>query len=119
MRVEQLYPFPKKSLHEQLGRFPNAEVIWCQEESENMGAWTFIDRRLEGVMVDLNMTPNRPRYVGRSDSAAPATGLLKRHLQEQAKLVDEALTLPPKAKARRTPAKKAPARKPATRRKTK
>ena len=102
MRVEQLYPFPKKALTEELGRFRKAEVVWCQEEPENMGAWTFIDRRLEAIMIEHGMNPDRPRYVGRADAAAPATGLMQRHLQEQAKLVDDALTVPPKSKTRKT-----------------
>lgn len=102
MRLEQLYPFPKKALTEELGRFPKAEVLWCQEEPANMGAWTFIDRRLEAIMIEHGMTPDRPRYVGRPEAAAPATGIMARHMEEQAKLVDEALTLPPKPKARRT-----------------
>ena len=98
MRVEQLYPFPKKALTEELGRFRKAEVVWCQEEPENMGAWTFIDRRLEAIMTEHGMTPDRPRYIGRPAAAAPATGIMQRHLEEQAKLVDEALTLPVKTK---------------------
>jgi len=102
MRVEQLYPFPRRALREELGRFSKAEVVWCQEEPENMGAWTFVDRRLEALMVELGMKPDRPRYVGRSEAAAPATGLMMRHLQEQAKLLDEALTLPDRPKARGT-----------------
>jgi 2-oxoglutarate dehydrogenase E1 component len=85
-----------------LGRFRQAEVIWCQEEPENMGAWTFVDRRLEKLMIELGMSPDRPRYVGRSDAAAPATGLMSRHLQEQSALVDESLTLPTKRKPRKT-----------------
>jgi 2-oxoglutarate dehydrogenase E1 component len=101
MRVEQLYPFPRKALLEELGRFIKADVVWCQEESENMGAWNFIDRRLENVMVELKMPALRPRYVGRPGSAAPATGLMKRHLKEQKALVDEALTLPTKPKTRK------------------
>ena len=106
MRVEQLYPFPRKALTEELGRFKQAEVVWCQEEPENMGAWTFIDRRLEAIMIEHGMSPDRPRYVGRPDAAAPATGIMQRHLEEQAKLVDEALTLPPKPKARRASRKR-------------
>ena len=101
MRVEQLYPFPKKALTEELGRFRQAEIVWCQEEPENMGAWTFIDRRLEAIMTEHGMTPDRPRYIGRPAAAAPATGIMQRHLEEQAKLVDEALTLPLKTKADR------------------
>ncbi len=85
---------------EELGRFARAVVVWCQEESENMGGWTFIDRRLENLMVELKMPALRPRYVGRPASAAPATGLMKRHLQEQKALVEDALTLPAKQKAR-------------------
>ena len=61
-----------------------------------MGAWHFVDRRIEDVLEAIegvDMSASRPRYVGRPDSAASATGLLKRHLVEQAKLVDEALML--------------------------
>jgi len=96
VRVEQLYPFPQRTLTAELSKYPNAEVIWCQEEPRNMGAWHFVDRRIEEVLEaieDVDMRASRPRYVGRPDSAATATGLLKRHLAEQAKLVDEALML--------------------------
>ena len=96
VRVEQLYPFPQRSLTAELIKYPNAEVIWCQEEPRNMGAWHFVDRRIEDVLEAIegvDMSASRPRYVGRPDSAASATGLLKRHLVEQAKLVDEALML--------------------------
>ena len=102
MRVEQLYPFPKKALTEELGRFRQAEVVWCQEEPENMGAWTFIDRRLEAIMIEHGMSPDRPRYIGRAEAAAPATGLMQRHMEEQAMLVDDALTLPLKQIVRRS-----------------
>jgi 2-oxoglutarate dehydrogenase E1 component len=93
IRVEQLYPFPVNSLTLELGRYPNADVVWCQEEPKNMGAWYFVDRRLEGVLAGLKVTARRPLYVGRPESASPATGLLRRHNREQAQLVDEALTV--------------------------
>src|SRR5215472_1120316 len=93
VRVEQLHPFPAKALAESIGRYRNADVIWCQEEPQNMGAWTFIDRRIEQVLVELGAKAKRPRYVGRPEAAATATGLLKRHNAEQAKLVDEALSI--------------------------
>ena len=94
LRLEQLYPFPHSALVTELSRFKkNTEVIWCQEEPENMGAWTFVDRRLEKVMVEIGLKQSRPRYVGRSESASPATGIAKRHQAEQAKLIDEALTI--------------------------
>ena len=93
MRMEQLYPFPKKALVEELSRFKKAEIVWCQEEPENMGAWTFVDRRLEAVLTEIDADHKRPRYVGRPEAASPATGNGARHRREQEQLVDEALTL--------------------------
>jgi 2-oxoglutarate dehydrogenase E1 component len=91
VRLEQLYPFPFKTLAEALRRYPHAEVVWCQEEPQNMGAWSFVDRRIERVLAGLDITAKRPRFVGRNEAASPATGLFKRHQQEQAQLVDDAL----------------------------
>ena len=93
VRVEQLYPFPRISLGDQLKRYPNAEIIWCQEEPANMGSWSYIDRRIENLLEELGGKAKRPVYVGRPEAASPATGLAKRHIAQQAKLVDEALTL--------------------------
>jgi 2-oxoglutarate dehydrogenase E1 component len=93
IRIEQLHPFPSPVLSEVLARYRNADVVWCQEEPQNMGAWTFVDRRLEQVLLNSENIAKRASYVGRPEAASPATGLLKRHLREQAKLVDEALTL--------------------------
>ncbi|HET9148519.1 MAG TPA: 2-oxoglutarate dehydrogenase E1 component [Acetobacteraceae bacterium] len=91
IRLEQLYPFPAKNLKLALEPYRNAEVIWCQEEPENMGAWFFIDRRLEAVLTCLDGKARRPRYVGRRAAASPATGLARTHAAEQAALVAEAL----------------------------
>jgi 2-oxoglutarate dehydrogenase E1 component len=91
IRLEQLYPFPDEPLADELAKYPNAEVVWCQEEPENMGAWYFADRRIENVLVSLKHKAGRPRYVGRHEMAATATGLLRRHNQEQAALVEQAL----------------------------
>jgi 2-oxoglutarate dehydrogenase E1 component len=93
VRIEQLYPFPTISLPKELARYPNAEVVWCQEEPENNGAWCFVDRRIEKVLAELDVTARRPRYVGRPEAASPATGLAKTYAAEQAALVDRALTL--------------------------
>jgi 2-oxoglutarate dehydrogenase E1 component len=93
MRLEQLYPFPRKPLLVELGRFPEAEVIWCQEEPRNMGAWFFVQPEIEAVLERLGAKTRRLRYTGRPPAAAPATGILRRHLKEQAALVDAALTL--------------------------
>jgi len=91
VRIEQLYPFPAKPLAEIAARYPNAEVVWVQEEPENMGAWSFVDRRIEKTLSSLDVKAKRARYVGRPEAAATATGLLKRHVAEQARLVDVAL----------------------------
>ncbi len=95
LRMEQLYPFPRKALLKELARFPQAEIVWCQEEPRNMGAWTFVAPEIESVMEELGLPQKRLRYAGRPVAAAPATGLLRRHNREQAALIDEALTLAP------------------------
>ena len=91
LRLEQLYPFPAVSLAKELARYPRAEVVWCQEEPRNMGAWSFVDRRIEEVLAKLGGPSRRPRYVGRDEAASPATGLHARHVRQQAKLVEDAL----------------------------
>jgi 2-oxoglutarate dehydrogenase E1 component len=93
MRLEQLYPFPYRALGAELSRFPNADVVWCQEEPMNMGAWTFVAPRIEDVLSRIKTRSARPVYAGRSEAASPATGIHSRHVEEQRKLVDEALTL--------------------------
>ncbi|MDH3242437.1 MAG: 2-oxoglutarate dehydrogenase E1 component, partial [Alphaproteobacteria bacterium] len=93
VRLEQIYPFPVNSLTAELERYSNADVVWCQEEPWNMGAWTFVDRRIEDLLRGLNVSANRPGYAGRAEAAATATGLLSRHNREQAALIDEALTV--------------------------
>ncbi|HEY0599518.1 2-oxoglutarate dehydrogenase E1 component [Brevundimonas sp.] len=82
MRLEQFYPWPMKSLMAELGRFPNAELVWCQEEPKNMGGWTFVDPWLELTLEKLNVKSKRARYVGRPASASTAAGLMSRHLKE-------------------------------------
>jgi 2-oxoglutarate dehydrogenase E1 component len=93
VRIEQLYPFPCNSLREVLRRYRNAEIVWCQEEPQNMGAWNFVDRRIEDVLGTLDIAAKRPRFAGRAEAASPATGLFKRHVEEQAQLVVNALTV--------------------------
>jgi 2-oxoglutarate dehydrogenase E1 component len=93
VRMEQLYPFPINSLTAELSRYANADVVWCQEEPWNMGAWSYMDRRIEDLLRHLDIKANRPGYAGRAESAATATGLLRRHNREQEALMDEALTV--------------------------
>ncbi len=91
IRVEELYPFPEKELKKILKPYGKAEFVWCQEEPKNMGAWHFIDRRLESVLMDLKFKHYRPHYIGRPEAASPATGFSKVHSVEQEQLVKEAL----------------------------
>jgi len=91
IRLEQYYPFPHAKLLEVLRPFKEAEVIWCQEEPMNMGAWTFLDRRLEKVLHELGAKQTRPHYIGRPAAAATATGVLSRHIIEQQRLIGQAL----------------------------
>lgn len=95
LRVEQYYPFPEQAIAEMLKPYAHVEdVIWCQEEPENMGAWTFLDRRLEGAMAKAKMkTASRPVYVGRPASASTATGFAKTHAREQDALCKQALNI--------------------------
>ena len=92
LRVEQLYPFPYKALLAELARFPNAEVVWCQEEPRNMGYWTFVEPNIEYVLTKLeDVKANRPRYIGRVPTASTATGIASKHKEQQDALVNEAL----------------------------
>ncbi|MDA7966107.1 2-oxoglutarate dehydrogenase E1 component [Ruegeria sp.] len=93
MRIEQFYPFPAHSLINELERFKGADMIWCQEEPKNQGAWTFIEPNIEWVLTRIGATHTRPRYVGRATSASPATGLASQHKAQQEALVNEALSL--------------------------
>ena len=91
LRVEQLYPFPAKALITELSRFRNAEIVWCQEEPKNMGAWAFIDPYLEWVLAHIDAKHKRVRYAGRPAAASPATGLMSKHLSQLESLLEDAL----------------------------
>ena len=93
LRVEQFYPFPAMSLARELERFKGAEIVWCQEEPKNQGAWSFIEPNLEWVLDSIGATCRRARYVGRAASASPATGLASQHKAQQTALVNDALSL--------------------------
>ena len=93
MRVEQFYPIPVKSLTAELGRFLHADVVWCQEEPRNMGAWSFLEPSIEILLRKIGAKADRPRYVGRPATASTATGLMSQHLAERSAFLGEALTI--------------------------
>jgi len=92
VRIEQLYPFPTEALAVRLKRMTGLEeVIWCQEEPRNNGAWFHVEPYIEDALKLAEKAPMRARYAGRKAAASPATGLAKRHLAEQGALVADAL----------------------------
>jgi 2-oxoglutarate dehydrogenase E1 component len=90
LRLEQLYPFPEGPLGTELERFPNAEIVWVQEEPKNQGAWHFVRQRIE-LLLDKLGNRRRPRYVGRPEYASTAAGLMSRHNAELRELLEQAL----------------------------
>ena len=92
LRVEQLYPFPLKALVKELTRFRKAEIVWCQEEPKNMGAWNFVDPYLEWVLEQVGGKAKRPRYAGRPAAASPATGLMSKHVAQLKAFLDDCFT---------------------------
>ncbi len=93
LRVEQLYPFPTKAIINRLLAYPNADVVWCQEEPKNMGSWNFVQQYLEFAMETAKLKVSRPLYAGRPASAATATGLMSKHLAQLQAFLNEALTI--------------------------
>ena len=91
LRVEQLYPFPAKALMTELSRFKQAEIVWCQEEPRNMGAWFFVDVFLQWVLNQIEAKYRTLRYAGRPASASTAVGTMPKHLAQLRQLLDEAL----------------------------
>jgi len=93
LRMEQIYPFPTDALTMELEPYKHCHIVWCQEEPRNMGAWGFVADFIEDIARDFDAKHPRPRYAGRPSAASPATGLASRHKLEQARLIDDALTI--------------------------
>jgi len=93
LRMEQLYPFPADALASELEPYRHCHIVWCQEEPRNMGGWTYVMEFIEEIAQEIGAEHPRPRYAGRPTAASPATGLMKRHNEEQALLIDDALTV--------------------------
>ena len=106
LRLEQLYPFPADALVSELEQYKHCDLVWCQEEPRNMGAWAFANSFIEEVAEEAGCKNPRPRYAGRPSAASPATGSNRKHQIEQAALIEDALTLGKKA-VKRIAARKA------------
>ncbi len=98
LRVEQLYPVPLKALVTELSRFRQADIVWCQEEPKNMGAWFFIEPYLEWVLAQAGAKSGRVRYVGRPASASTAIGQMSKHLAQLNAFLDDAFAGQPGSK---------------------
>ncbi len=92
VRIEQLYPWPRQTILEHLWKYGNAELVWCQEEPANMGAWTFVLPRLINLLEELERERQVPTFVGRRAAASPATGSFRAHVAEQKRIVEQVLT---------------------------
>ena len=91
MRVEQLYPFPARALMAELEPLKHAEMVWCQEEPRNMGAWTYIEPNMQWVLEHIAAEPARLRYAGRPAAASTASGLMSTHVKQLGHFVEDAL----------------------------
>ncbi len=92
VRIEQIYPFATDALATRIERMTNLDdIVWCQEEPRNNGAWFFVEPYIEEALAKAGKAPKRARYAGRKASASPATGLASRHVSEQGALVADAL----------------------------
>ena len=90
IRIEQLYPFPAKSLVKEIKPYAkNAKFYWCQEEPKNMGAWFSVRDYIQWTLDTIKATNREISYIGRSPDASPATGYAKRHLSEQQEIINK------------------------------
>ncbi len=88
LRVEQLYPFPVKSLVKEIKAYKNnANFYWCQEEPKNMGAWFSVRDYIQWTLDYIGANNNKISYIGRDTAASPATGYAKRHLSQQKEII--------------------------------
>ena len=94
IRIEQLYPFPAKTLAKILKRYVNAEFIWCQEEPKNMGAWNTVRNYIDRTLEIIEFKKTRVKYVGRNASSTTATGNYNKHLAEQKKILEKVVGKP-------------------------
>ncbi len=89
IRIEQLYPFPAKTLAKILKRYKSAKFFWCQEEPKNMGAWNTVRNYIDRILNIINYKNDRVKYIGRDASSTTATGNYNKHLAEQKKILEK------------------------------
>ena len=87
--LEQLYPFPAKTLANVLKKYKQAEFIWCQEEPQNMGAWNTVRNYIDRTLEMINLKDINVKYVGRKASSSTATGNANKHLAQQKEILEK------------------------------
>lgn len=93
-RIEQYYPVPMEEIIQEILSYPNLkELVWCQEEPRNMGAWSFISEYLNQACQEAKKNSIKVSYIGRKNAASPAVGFQKLHLKEQQELINKALEM--------------------------
>ena len=93
IRIEQLYPFPVKTLAKELKRFKkNSKFYWCQEEPQNMGAWNSAKNYIQWSLDYIKAQNKEVKYIGRKPAASPASGYLKKHLAQQKEILHKVLS---------------------------
>ena len=89
LRIEQLYPFPAKTLVKELKPYAkNSKFFWCQEEPKNMGAWFSVRDYIQWTLDTIKANNKEISYIGRSPDASPATGYAKRHISQQQEIIN-------------------------------
>ncbi|MDF0607660.1 2-oxoglutarate dehydrogenase E1 component [Wolbachia endosymbiont of Onchocerca gibsoni] len=91
IRLEQFYPFPANKLSNELGKYKNAEIVWCQEEPKNMGGWFFVNPLIEEVLLNLDVQAKRPKCIARPAAASPACGYVNVHIQQQEEILKQVI----------------------------
>ena len=91
VRLEQLYPFPAKTLANVLKRYTKANFIWCQEEPQNMGAWNTVRNYIDRTLEMINFGDKSVKYIGRKAASSTATGNLNKHLAQQKEILEKIL----------------------------
>ncbi len=91
IRIEQLYPFPAKTLAHILKRYKNADIIWCQEEPKNMGAWNTVRNYIDRTLEISKLKATKVKYIGRKASSTTATGNLNKHLAQQKEILEKVI----------------------------
>ena len=89
VRLEQLYPFPAKTLANILKRYTKATFVWCQEEPKNMGAWNTVKNYMDRVLAMIDVKYDKVSYIGRKPSSTTATGNQNKHLAQQKEILEK------------------------------